>query len=136
VAPGRCVADQGTGNNAINAVSMIPGAGWAVGYAQVSGNYQPLTLSWDGTQWSIALTGTFPSDALFTGVDTLADGSARAAGFQRTAAGTWQTLIEQESGGAPATAAELGTPGQTALDGAGNLVIADSGNNRIRQVAG
>ena len=29
--------DQGTGNNALNDVSMIPGAGWAVGYAQVSG---------------------------------------------------------------------------------------------------
>jgi hypothetical protein len=91
--------NQGTGNNALNGVSMIPGAGWAVGYAQVSGKYQPLALGWDGTQWSMAATGTFPSDALFTGVDTLADGSAWAVGFQRTAAGTRQTLIEQESGG-------------------------------------
>jgi hypothetical protein len=91
--------NEGTGNNALNSVSMIPGAGWAVGYAQVSGNYQPLALGWDGTQWSTTSTGTFPSDALFTGVDTLADGSAWAAGFQRTAAGTRQTLIEQESGG-------------------------------------
>ena len=91
--------NEGTGNNALNGVSMIPGAGWAVGYAQVGGSYQPLALGWDGTQWSTASTGTFPSDALFTGVDTLADGSAWAAGFQRTAAGTRQTLIEQESGG-------------------------------------
>ena len=91
--------NQGTGNNALNSVSMIPGAGWAVGYAQVGGNYQPLALGWDGTHWSTAPTGTFPSDALFTSVDTLADGSAWAAGFQRTAAGTRQTLIEQESGG-------------------------------------
>jgi hypothetical protein len=91
--------DQGAGNNALNGVSMIPGAGWAVGYAQVSGKYTPLALGWDGTQWSIAATGTFPSDALFTGVDTQADGSAWAVGFQRTAAGTRQTLIEQESGG-------------------------------------
>ena len=89
----------GTGNNALNGVSMIPGAGWAVGFAQVSGKYQPLALGWDGTQWSTSPAGTFPSDALFTGVDTLADGSAWAAGFQRTAAGTRQTLIEQESGG-------------------------------------
>jgi len=103
--------DQGTGNNALNGISMIPGAGWAVGYAQVSGKYQPLALGWDGTQWSIALTGTFPSDALFTGVDTLADGSAWAAGFQRTAAGTRQTLIEQESGGtwAPVASPDDGT---------------------------
>jgi len=91
--------NQGTGNNALNGVSMIPGAGWAVGYAQVSGKYQPLALGWDGTQWSMASTGMFPSDALLTGVDTLADGSAWAVGFQRTGAGTRQTLIEQESGG-------------------------------------
>ena len=89
----------GTGNNALNGVSMIPGAGWAVGYAQVSGKYTPLAMGWDGTQWLTAATGTFPSDALLTGVDTQADGSAWAAGFQRTAAGTRQTLIEQESGG-------------------------------------
>jgi hypothetical protein len=103
--------DQGTGNNALNGISMIPGAGWAVGYAQVSGKYQPLAMGWDGTQWSIASTGTFPSDALFTGVDTLADGSAWAAGFQRTAAGTRQTLIEQESGGtwAPVASPDDGT---------------------------
>jgi hypothetical protein len=91
--------NQGAGNNALNGVSMIPGAGWAVGYAQVSGNYQPLALAWDGTQWSIASAGTFPSDALFTGVDTMADGSAWGVGFQRSAAGTRQTLIERESGG-------------------------------------
>ena len=103
--------DQGTGNNALNGVSMIPGAGWAVGYAQVNGKYQPLALGWDGTHWSIAATGTFPSDALFTGVDTLADGSAWAAGFQRTAAGIRQTLIEQESGGtwAPVASPNDGT---------------------------
>jgi hypothetical protein len=91
--------DEGTGNNALNGVSMIPGAGWAVGFAQVGGTYQPLALGWDGTQWSTSPARTFPSDALFTGVDTLADGSAWAAGFQRTATGTRQTLIEQESGG-------------------------------------
>src|ERR1051326_1460737 len=40
--------DQGSGNNSLNDVSMIPGAGWAVGYAQ-NGPYQPLALHWDGT---------------------------------------------------------------------------------------
>ena len=101
----------GTGNNALNDVSMIPGAGWAVGYAQGSGSYQPLALGWDGTHWTIASAGTFPGDALFTSVDTLADGSAWAAGFQRTAAGTRQTLIEQESGGtwAPVASQDDGT---------------------------
>jgi hypothetical protein len=90
--------NQGTGNNAINGISMIPGSGWAVGYAQ-GANYQPLALQWNGTQWSTTSPGTFPSDALFTSVDTLADGSAWAVGFQRTAAGIRQTLIEHASGG-------------------------------------
>src|SRR5207245_3225854 len=37
--------------------------------------------------------------------------------------------------GGPASSAELGSPRQAAVDGAGNLVIADSGNNRVRVVA-
>ena len=44
--------NQGTLNNGLNAVSMIPGTGWAVGYYQASG-YQPLAMSWDGTQWML-----------------------------------------------------------------------------------
>ena len=90
---------QGSGNNALNGVSMIPGTGWAVGYAQ-AGTYQPLALRWDGTHWSMASPAPFADDALFTGVDTLADGSAWAVGFQTAADGTRRTLIEQASGGA------------------------------------
>jgi hypothetical protein len=103
--------NQGTGNNALNGISMISGAGWAVGYAQ-AGTYKPLALGWDGTQWSIASTGTFPHDALFTGVDTLADASAWAVGFQRTADGTRRTLVENESGGVwtPVASPNDGTP--------------------------
>ena len=37
--------------------------------------------------------------------------------------------------GGPATGAELDFPSAVAVDGAGNLVIADSGNNRVRVVA-
>jgi trimeric autotransporter adhesin len=37
--------------------------------------------------------------------------------------------------GIPATSAELNDPHTVAIDGAGNLVIADTGNNRIRVVA-
>ena len=67
--------NQGTANNGLNGVSMISGAGWAVGYYQ-AGGYQPLALHWNGTQWSLNLPAAFPSDSLFTDVDTLADGSA------------------------------------------------------------
>jgi hypothetical protein len=101
----------GTGNNALNGVSMIPGAGWAVGYAQVSSKYQPLALGWDGTQWTQDSPAPFGTNALFTGVDTLADGSAVGVGFQTAADGTRQTLIEQESGGTwtPAASPNDGT---------------------------
>ena len=50
-----------------------------------------------------------------------------------TVAGTG-TLGFSGDGGA-ATSAELAGPDQAAVDGAGNLVIADSGNNRVRVVA-
>jgi VCBS repeat protein len=96
--------NQGSNNNSLNSVSMIPGAGWAVGFAQ-GGPYQPLALHWNGTQWSVASSGQFGNDALFTGVDTLADGSAWAVGFQLTAGGTRRTLIEHTTGGALSTVA-------------------------------
>jgi trimeric autotransporter adhesin len=37
--------------------------------------------------------------------------------------------------GGPATSAELSSPAGVAVDGAGNLLIADAGNNRVRVVA-
>jgi hypothetical protein len=37
--------------------------------------------------------------------------------------------------GGPGTAAELGYPGGVAVDGSGNVVVADLGNNRVRVVA-
>jgi hypothetical protein len=37
--------------------------------------------------------------------------------------------------GGPATSATLTSPANVAVDGAGNVVIADSGNNRVRVVA-
>jgi hypothetical protein len=97
--------DQGGGDNGLNGVSMISGGGWAVGYARLAGGthggtYEPLALRWDGAQWSLASPAAFTSDALLTSVDTLADGSAWAVGFQTTAAGARRTLIEHASGGA------------------------------------
>ena len=92
--------NEGTANNGLNGVSMIPGAGWAVGYTQINGPYQPLAMSWDGKKWSLNSPPNLPSDSLFTAVDTLADGSAWAVGFQTTTAGTRLTLIEHASGGA------------------------------------
>ena len=114
--------NQGSGNNSLNSVSMISGAGWAVGYAQ-NGPVQPLALHWNGTQWSTASSGTFPGDALFTSVDTLADGSAWAAGFRLTGGGTRRTLIEHSTGGALTTVASP-NDGTSATD---NTLTAVSG---------
>jgi hypothetical protein len=96
--------NQGSNNNSLNSVSMIAGAGWAVGFAQ-GGPYQPLALHWNGRQWSVTSSGKFSNDALFTSVDTLAGGSAWAVGFQLTANGTRRTLIEHTTGGALTTVA-------------------------------
>jgi FG-GAP-like repeat len=105
--------NQGTSNNGLNGVSMIPGAGWAVGYAQMAGTYQPLALQWNGVQWSLASPAAFTSNTLFTDVDTLADGTTWAVGFQTTATGTRSTLIEQESGGAWTQVASPNAPAST-----------------------
>src|SRR5262249_47431283 len=48
---------------------------------------------------SLASPAAFTRNALFTAVDTLADGSAWAVGFQTAADGTRRTLIEHASGG-------------------------------------
>ena len=113
--------NQGTLNNGLNGVSMIPGAGWAVGYYQ-AGGYQPLALRWNGTQWSLNSPAAFSSDTLFTGVDTLADGSAWAVGFQTTANGDRRTLIEHASGG---TWAKVASPN-----------VATSTDNSLMAVSG
>jgi hypothetical protein len=96
--------NRGTLNNGLNAVSMMAGAGWAVGYYQ-AGGYQPLAVRWDGTAWALDCPAAFASDAVFTGVDMLADGTAWAVGFQTSAAGVRSTLIEHASGGAWAVVA-------------------------------
>jgi hypothetical protein len=94
--------DQTGGNNGLNGVSMAAGKGWAVGYAAGGGSgggHRPLSLRWDGAQWSLASPSAFAGSAYFTGVDALADGSAWAVGLQTGAAGAQRTLIEHASGG-------------------------------------
>jgi sugar lactone lactonase YvrE len=60
-------------------------------------------------------------------------GQPMTAGDIYTVAGTGTNGYSGDGG--PATNAELSNPGAVAVDGTGNLVIADTGNNRIRVVA-
>ena len=60
-------------------------------------------------------------------------GIAMTAGHIYTVAGTGSAGSSGDGG--PATAAMLRTPASVATDAAGNLVVADSGNNRVRVIA-
>ena len=61
-------------------------------------------------------------------------GQAMIAGDIYTIAGNGTAGFSGDRG--PASKAELRNPGGVAVDAAGNLLIADSGNNRIRMVTG
>ena len=60
-------------------------------------------------------------------------GQPMTAGDIYTVAGTGTGGFSGDGG--PATAAELNSPDGVAVDHAGNLLIADTGNNRVRVVA-
>jgi sugar lactone lactonase YvrE len=61
-------------------------------------------------------------------------GQAMTAGDIYTIAGNSKQGFSGDGG--PATSAQLNTPAGLAVDNAGNVLIADSANNRIRMVAG
>jgi uncharacterized protein YheU (UPF0270 family) len=79
------------------------------------------------------------ADALHNRVRVVAARSGTFYGQKMTAGDIYTVAGDGRSGysgdGGPATAAELGTPSGVAVDGAGNLLITDSGNNRVRVVA-
>jgi trimeric autotransporter adhesin len=61
-------------------------------------------------------------------------GRAMTAGDIYTVAGDGKAGFSGDSG--PATSAEFNGPSGVAVDGAGNLLIADTGSGRVREVAG
>jgi hypothetical protein len=61
-------------------------------------------------------------------------GQAMTAGDIYTVAGTGTQAFSGDGG--PGTSAELGQPSDVAVDGSGNLLIADTDNGRIRTVTG
>jgi ribulose-5-phosphate 4-epimerase/fuculose-1-phosphate aldolase len=81
-----------------------------------------LVIACDSRIWVVAAsTGSFYGQAMMAGDIYIVAGNG-SEGFS--------------GDGGPATAAELNAPDGMAADGAGNLVIADAGNLRIRVVAG
>lgn len=63
---------------------------------------------------------------------TIAGTTCTGAGIITTIAGDGNPAYAGDGG--PAASAKVNTPGDVALDGAGNLYIADSGNNAIRMI--
>jgi hypothetical protein len=117
----------------------------------IAGNGRP-GFSGDGGPATAARVGPPPGGVAFDGSGNvlLADsgnnrvrvvaaasgrfyGQAMTAGHIYTVAGNGTAGFSGDSG--PATAAELRAPAAVVADAAGNLVIADTGNNRIRAVA-
>ena len=92
--------------------------------------------------WGVAVDGAgnlVIGDALHNRVRAVAARTGMFYGQKMTAGDIYTVAGDGKSGfsgdGGPGAAAELGTPSGVAVDGAGNLIITDSGNNRIRAVA-
>jgi hypothetical protein len=83
----------------------------------------------------LLIADTFNSRArMVAGHTGTAFGQAMTAGDIYTIAGNG--MVGFAGDGGPATGAKLGKPEGSGMDGAGNLVIADTNNNRVRVVAG
>ena len=110
-------------------ISTVAGTGQG-GFGGFSGDGGPATASWLDYPGGVAVDGA--------GNVFIADGSNNrirkvdAAGVISTVAGTGEREFGGDGG--PAVQAQLNEPGGVAVDGAGNVYIADRGNNRIRKV--
>jgi hypothetical protein len=122
-----------TGNNAIRRVDLTTGiittfAG--TGAAGFGGDGGPATSALLNSPWAIALAGDgslYIADLLNNRVRKVSVG-----GVISTAAGTGVLGFSGDSG--PAAQAQLNVPAGVAVDVAGNLYVADSGNQRLRKV--
>ena len=115
-------------NLATGALTTLAGRGTA-GY---SGDGGPASNATFSSPWSVTIA---PSGALLVAdqnnhrIRSIAPGT----GLITTIAGTGQAGFSGDTG--PANLAQLNVPASVAFDVAGNLYIADSGNNRIRKIA-
>ena len=122
-----------TGNNVIRAVNLSTGIITTVagtGVAGFGGDNGPATAALLNYPWGIALGG---NGNLY--VADLSNNRVRMvtpAGVISTAAGTGTRGYGGDAG--PATQAELNVPAAVLVDVAGNLYVADSGNQLVRKI--
>lgn len=123
-----------TGNHAIRRVDAVTGKITTVagtGTAGYNGDSLPATSAQLSSPWSVTVA---PTGELY-----IADQNnhrvrlVSPAGMISTVAGSGIAGFSGEKG--PATEAQLNEPASVVLDVAGNLYIADSGNNRVRKIS-
>jgi trimeric autotransporter adhesin len=103
------------------------------GPATAAGLFGPSGLAVD-TSGNVLIADTYDNRIRVVARSTgMFYGVAMKAGYIYTVAGTGKTGFSGDGG--PATSAKLNNPADVAVDAAGNLVIADSGNYRARVVA-
>jgi trimeric autotransporter adhesin len=130
-----------TGNNSIRVVSESTGtffgrtmtAGHIYTIASASGLRSPSGVAADSHGNAVIADTDSHRVRVVAGTTGTFYGQAMTAGKIYTIAGTGQRGFSGDGG--PATSAELSFPSGAASDSAGNLLIADTGNNRVRVVA-
>ena len=120
------------GNNRIRKINMTTGiittlTGGATGF---SGDGGPATAASTNYPWAVATDeagNVYFSDYLNCRIRKI-----NSAGIISTIAGTGICFYSGDGG--PATAAKVQYPTGLAVDGGGNIYIADNGNNRVRKI--
>jgi RHS repeat-associated protein len=119
-------------------ISMTAGdvytvAGSAAGFAGVSGDGGPATSAFFSGTAGIAVDAAGSLYITDIGNNRIQKVSAQTGNIS-TVAGSATGVSGDSGDGGPATAALLHLPQQVAVDTAGDLFIADSGNNQVREV--
>jgi hypothetical protein len=114
----------------------------AVGHPGFSGDGGPATAAKLWSPLSVTLDGAgnlVIADTFNNRVRVVANTTGTFYGLPMTAGDIYSVAGDGTGGfsgdGGPATSAEFLQPGHVAVDGAGNLMIADTVNNRVRVVA-
>ncbi len=101
------------------------------GSSTYSGDGQQGTAIGMNQNWGLAISAA--GEVYFTDTNLHSIRKMSSTGVVTTVAGTG--VAGSTGDGGPATAARLNAPARIAFDAAGNLFVADSGNNKIRKIS-